>query len=185
MDELKPGEEFVWIKGWEGTHKISNYGTVLSFVKKNVAVIKPRLVDGYHNVMIFRNLWAKTFKVHRLVAMHFVPGYKPWLTVNHKDLNKMNNHFTNLEWMTNAENLKHAWRNQVYAKLHDGRRKPIIGTHIVTGEKIYFRSTFEAEKAGYKRASIRSCIHKKNYVRQHGGYVWEFADQPKNPEQAE
>lgn len=45
--------------------------------------------------------------VHRLVAMVFVPGYGDDLEVNHKDLDKSNNTYTNLEWVTKSENHKH------------------------------------------------------------------------------
>lgn len=46
--------------------------------------------------------------VHRLVAMNFC--HNPFgelsrkITVDHLDGNKMNNHYTNLEWVTNKEN---------------------------------------------------------------------------------
>jgi len=31
--------------------------------------------------------------------------------VNHKDLNKSNNHYSNLEWCDHKENVQHAWDN--------------------------------------------------------------------------
>ncbi len=45
--------------------------------------------------------------VHRLVAYAYLPN--SWKEqINHKDGDKSNNHFTNLEWVTNQENRTHA-----------------------------------------------------------------------------
>lgn len=53
----------------------------------------------------------KCYRLHRLVMMAFEPIPNPEeMEVNHKDGNKKNNKFSNLEWCTSSENQKHAIR---------------------------------------------------------------------------
>lgn len=47
--------------------------------------------------------------IHRLLMLTFRPTRKKGLQVNHKDGDKQNNHLENLEWVTQLENLTHAW----------------------------------------------------------------------------
>lgn len=60
--------------------------------------------------------------IHRLVAISFVPNPKGKPTVNHIDGNKDNNWDWNLEWLTVAENNKHAYDT--------GLHKPIGGEDV-------------------------------------------------------
>lgn len=52
----------------------------------------------------------KVMAVHRVLALTFMecPGNPDDFEVNHKDGNKLNNHISNLEWVTKSENIKHA-----------------------------------------------------------------------------
>lgn len=53
--------------------------------------------------------------IHILVARTFVENSSNKPFVNHKDLNKQNNHFENLEWVTPSENVMH-WYNATEGK---------------------------------------------------------------------
>lgn len=61
----------------------------------------------------------RTFVLHRLVAEAFVPNTHGKPLVNHIDGNKYNPAASNLEWVTQSENTKHAWETGAYA----GREK--------------------------------------------------------------
>ena len=52
----------------------------------------------------------KFFKIHKALMESFlIENPENKLQINHKDGNKLNNSFENLEWCTNQENCKHAW----------------------------------------------------------------------------
>jgi len=51
----------------------------------------------------------RTESIHRLVAKAFISNPLGKLQVNHKDGNKNNNNYTNLEWATNDENMYHRY----------------------------------------------------------------------------
>jgi hypothetical protein len=54
--------------------------------------------------------------VHRIVAFHFLPPAPKGTEINHKDMDKSNNHYSNLEWITHESNMQKArqqnpWRS--------------------------------------------------------------------------
>lgn len=55
-------------------------------------------------------------QAHRLVAEAFIPNPNNLPIVNHKDGNKLNNTIDNLEWMTAADNLNHAYKTGLKVK---------------------------------------------------------------------
>lgn len=97
------------------TLKLSDYtitenGEVINNKSKRVLKAQKN-GKGYLRVSISRRLEF----VHRLVANQYVPNPENKPQVNHKDGNKLNNHYTNLEWVTNIENRKHACENGLQA----------------------------------------------------------------------
>lgn len=104
------------IKGYEGYYAISNYGNVMSLMFRNNRLSKPKLSivrqtdngNGYLIVSLNINGKRKNHCVHRLVAEHFIENPKGLKCVNHKDYDKKNNVFTNLEWCTQKENVNYS-----------------------------------------------------------------------------
>lgn len=104
----------VWkdVQGYEGRYRVSNFGNVLSLVSNKP--LKPRRSKkGYLTVVLYLKGKAKEFKIHRLVAMHFIPNPENKPEVNHKDGNKENNYIGNLEWATTKENINHAVKHNL------------------------------------------------------------------------
>lgn len=66
---------------------------------------------GYCYVDICNKGKRKSARVHRLVALAFIPNPENKPQVNHIDGNKQNNNVGNLEWVTNRENRIHALNN--------------------------------------------------------------------------
>lgn len=62
---------------------------------------------GYLYCNISINSVVSKVKIHRLVAIAFISNPHNLETVNHKDLNKLNNKETNLEWTSRADNIRH------------------------------------------------------------------------------
>ena len=75
--------------------------------------LKPVLnnVNGYKYIGLTINNKHVNKSIHRLVAENFIPNPENKPEVNHKDGNKLNNDFSNLEWVTSKENQAHAIEN--------------------------------------------------------------------------
>lgn len=111
---------FKHILGYEGLYKISDKGKVWSFhsrSSKTGKTCKGQLKNsqfhpsGYRFVILYKKAKPKSYLVHRLVGKAFIQNPNNLKYINHKDGNKKNNSVSNLEWVTFAENMKHAWAN--------------------------------------------------------------------------
>ena len=102
----------IWkdIPEYEGIYQVSNTGKVKRIDKKEKMLKNNLCGNGYYYVYLSKNGKVRKFKVNRLVAQAFIenPENKPF--VNHIDGDKLNNNVENLEWVTQSENMLHAYK---------------------------------------------------------------------------
>ena len=141
MNTINNSEVEVWkdVVGFEDYYEVSNTGKVRRkdhiTVYKNGArarfsqtILKPSVFKkGYLMVYLSVKSKKKTKSVHRIVAEAFIPNPENKETVNHIDCDKTNNHVSNLEWLSNEENIQHSVENGRYEYRDErkmlGRRK--------------------------------------------------------------
>ena len=78
------------------------------YSEKSKKFLNPDLITGYATVTMYNNGKKLREKVHRIVAKLFCDNSDGFNVVNHIDGNKLNNHYTNLEWCTQRHNNIHA-----------------------------------------------------------------------------
>jgi len=111
-------ENEIWrpVVGYEGWYAISNTGRVMRIAGgRGVGrpLLKPYAMKiGYYSVIVSLGSAAtrRHRYVHELVAAAFI-GPRPYRhQINHIDGDKINNRVENLEYVTQAENIRHARR---------------------------------------------------------------------------
>lgn len=102
--------EEIWkpIVGLEGYYEVSNLGR-LKGIKFGTIYKLSKNRDGYLQTIIkFKGKKIHLY-AHKQVAKSFIKNTLNKKTVNHIDGDKNNNKVSNLEWLSQGENLKHAY----------------------------------------------------------------------------
>ena len=117
--------EEIWkdIQGYEGQYMVSNLGRVKSFKKNSNGNILKISDDGngYKQISLYKNGKSKTWKIHRLVAIAFIPNPNDLPQVNHKDEDPSNNCVDNLEWCDGKYNSNYGNHNKKLSEAHTGK----------------------------------------------------------------
>ena len=111
------------ISGFEGRYQVNEEGDIRNTT--TTVLLSPSLdKDGYKQIGIRKagNRKKFWFKIHKLVALAFLE-LSANLQIDHIDRNKLNNHYTNLRWVTCQENCNNrkttAWQtNTTTGELH-------------------------------------------------------------------
>jgi archaellin len=162
---MKNKELWKDIKGYKGFYQVSNRGNIRSFIIKKTQLkakepsyLKPYINNsGYPSIDLSANYCTliegrrKVYKVHRLVALAFIPNTQNKPDVNHKDGNKLNNLLDNLEWVTKSENSKHMWANNLI--------KPTKLKNEVIGVNYLIRIGYNAKEVNNILEFSRDNIH--------------------------
>jgi hypothetical protein len=192
----------IWrdIPDYEGLYQVSNLGRIKTLARETYTLSgrllyrrkeKYRTIvhdtKGYPMIILCKNSISKTYKIHRLVAKEFIPNPKNKPQINHKDGNKKNNYYKNLEWCTNSENQLHAFSTG----LQKSPRGPIgmlgklnskskcILQFTQSGELIdeYWGAKEACRKTGVDYRSIHKVCSKKYTSKTAGGFIWKFKNE--------
>lgn len=130
----------IWtsIKGYEDKYQISNYGNVYSILPRKL--LKQTINQaGYYQVGLSLKGKIKSAPVHRLVAEHFLYNEENSKRVTHLDGNKLNNKYTNLEWLVPQK---------------------VVAYHLETRKEITYKSIKECSEAlGVSYTSVWKCLN--------------------------
>lgn len=185
-------EEFRDINGYEGLYQVSNYGRVKSLQKYNAISKKyynrEKILKnlphkgGYLKVGLNKDGKKKCHLIQQIVGKTFIPNPNNLLEINHKDTNKYNNMFFNLEWCTRSENMKHAFENgkcnsqlSHLKKVIQNNKKAIL-QYTLNNEFIKkWDSSAQIEKElGYLHGNISKCCLNKKHCLTAYGYKWKY-----------
>ena len=135
---------------------------------KNRRLLKQHIGnDGYLRIQIA----GKTRLVHRIIAGTWITKPTGKDFVNHIDGNKQNCRVDNLEWVTRAENMQHAYntglkkplcgKDNGHAKLSE-EDVAFIREHYVPGDK-EFGATALAGRFGVVPQTVSAVFHRQNW----------------------
>ncbi len=101
------------ITGYEGLYEVSDHGRVKRLPGPRCLkdrYLKPGVnKSGHLNVALCKDSSPKSFLVHRLVGYAFLQGDHS-LVINHIDGNPANNTASNLEFVTQQQNVEHGYK---------------------------------------------------------------------------
>jgi len=148
-------------------YEVSRCGKVRRIIKSSG---KARLTSQYAPCGYMRTkLGNKNHQVHNLVAITFVSkpeDYDATFTVDHIDNNKLNNHATNLRWVSKS---KQTLNRRTRARVSNDSM-PVIATSI-DGSVVYrLESMMDAKQIGADFRLVSKCINGKR--KKHAGYTW-------------
>lgn len=161
------------IPGYEGLYEVSDQGSIKSLCAGRWGTTKIRKLvpdkDGYLTICLKKDGKYKNVKVHRLVAMAFLPNPNNYPQINHIDEVKTNNNVNNLEWCTSKYNL--LYNN----KPHRCCKKVAMIDRDGNTLEVFDSVNLAAESVGVSASHMSTVLserRKRNKLA--GGYRWKF-----------
>lgn len=173
--------EEIWkpIPKWEALYEVSNLGRVKSlprFRKTRFSytskehILKPRVCGNqreYLAVALCKDGKREQVKIHRLVALVFIPNPNGYKEINHIDENKGNNRADNLEWCTRHYNVTY---NGVGKRRMAWRRKKVSA--FDENGKLIKQFDCIDDASCWAKVDASNVFRAVKYGRKSKGYYW-------------
>lgn len=147
-------------------YEVSNYGRVRNIKSGRILIPIPDK-DGYLRVHLNNDNNVK--KIHRLVANAFIPNLMNKPYVNHINGIKTDNTVENLEWVSNAENAKHAYEFGLHSSSHS--------IHVLENGKRYNSIGECSRDMGYDHRRISECVNPNHPRTEYKGYHFKLVSE--------
>ena len=136
--------------------------------------MKQQLKNGYNSLGLRINGKRKTYLIHRIVAITYIPNPNNLPVVNHKNGDRLDNKVENLEWSTQKHNAQHAIRTGLKDCTKQPQNTRIVLQYDKEGNLLKeWNSAAEIRRFyGIHNSSICAvCNGKKKTA---GGFHWEY-----------
>lgn len=167
--------EEIWkpILGYEGFYEVSNYSRIKSLPRvvmrgndklnlKEKILSPNKNTSGYLQIGLSKDGKTRQFQIHRLCASSFIKDNIKE-EVNHIDGNIYNNHISNLEWVSRAENNCHRASNakstSKYVGVYWHKASNKWMSRVKINNKTTYLGTFDSEDEAYNKRC--------NYFKEH------------------
>lgn len=176
------------IPGWEKYYQIDHCGVIKSVAKTmnnfvggrsklRERILKTHKRGDYLNVVLTRDRKRVTFRVHRLIALTFLPNPNNYPIVRHLNDNKLDNRLSNLAWGTHSENTIDAIKNGKmvfkYGKDHHWHGKSFVPHN--KGVQSYRKILIDLQTGvfyfGVREAANAKCININNLRGMLSGFI--------------
>ena len=201
MDKKKEEREWRKIQGFDMDYEVSSHGEIKRMKQEHLQRNRfgePVMVKypeqefklqthykGYKTTRLTKMVNGKRkpmkFFVHRLVAIAFIPPAEreDQVQINHINGIKDDNHYSNLEWMSDAENRRHASETGITHVFTRGEKHPkskrVISTDMNTGVEVTYGSMSEAARVTGTGQGHISQVCRKLLPNAHGR-LWRYKE---------
>ena len=171
-DEGMAEERWRAIPDYVGWYEAGDLGNIKRVNGDNSAragkILKPWTSHDYKRVSLYKNGKETSSHVHQIIMEAFVGPCPKNKEVNHKDGDKANNVLTNLEYVTHAENVQHAFDTGLLSRRGEkNSQSKLTERNVHEARRLLAKGVTQTEiakKFGVNKTTICNIANRKSWT---------------------